>query len=75
MIKRLIANLFDEVIVVGVSLIVLGLAILILKLLGFKLSEQFMIAVIIAGVVNLLYYPIVEKIFNKTLGKIILRVE
>lgn len=75
MIKRLVANLFDELIVVGVSALILGLIILIMKVIGFKFTEIFLIAIIITLVVNLLYYPILEGTMKKTIGKKIMNIE
>ena len=55
MIKRLLANLFDEVLVVAISAVLLGVIILIMKLIGFKFTQPFYVAVVIAAIVNLLY--------------------
>lgn len=74
MFKRLLANLFDEVLVVAISAVILGIVILVMKLLGWKFTEPFYVAVIIAAVVNLLYYPIVENVLKNTLGKKLLQV-
>lgn len=74
MIKRLLANLFDEVLVVAISAVLLGVIILIMKLIGFRFTEPFYVAVIIAAVVNLLYYPITQGKFNSTVGQKLLQI-
>ena len=74
MIKRLFANLFDEVLVVAISAVLLGVIILIMKLIGFKFTEPFYVAVVIAAVVNLLYYPITQGKFNGTVGQKLLQI-
>lgn len=74
MIKRLLANLFDEVLVVAISAVLLGVIILIMKLIGFKFTQPFYVAVVIAAIVNLLYYPITQGKFEATVGQKLLQV-
>lgn len=77
MFKRIMANLFDEVVVVAIAAVLLGITILVLKLLGWKFGEPFYAvyaAFIIAAVVNLFYYPIMDGVFKSTLGKKLLNI-
>jgi uncharacterized RDD family membrane protein YckC len=70
--KRILANLVDQVIVFGASAALVGLSILILKVIGFVFAEGIKgyVYLITLAVVSLLYYPIVESTkLNKTVGK------
>lgn len=70
--KRILANLVDQVIVFGGAAALIGLGLLILKVMGFVLKDgviqyAYLIALV---VISLLYSPIVESTkLNKTLGK------
>lgn len=75
MIKRLFANLVDEVAVLAISGILLGLGILILKVIGFSLTNPLYVALVIVAVIYLLYYPIIETILKKSLGKKIFKLD
>lgn len=70
--KKILANLVDQVIIFGGSAAILALIILILKVIGFKFQEGMIQYAYICTlvVISLLYAPIVESTkLNKTLGK------
>lgn len=70
--KRILANLVDQLIVFGASAALVALSILILKVIGFVFAEGIIgyVYLITLAVVSLLYYPIVESTkLNKTVGK------
>lgn len=70
--KKILANLVDQVIIFGGAVALIGLGLLILKVMGFVLKDgvieyAYLIALV---VISLLYSPIVESTkLNKTLGK------
>lgn len=67
--KRLLASLLDEIAILAVSGIFLGLGILILGVLGYTLVNTFNVALVIVAVVYLLYYPIVGAIIGNSIGR------
>ena len=70
--KRILANLVDQVIVFGGAAALIALGLLILKVMGFVLKDgviQYAYLIVLV-VISLLYSPIVESTkLNKTLGK------
>lgn len=71
MLKKLFANLLDQMIVMGCSVILLFVVQAIMKLIGFKIVMLEAVLLIIYFVLNLLYYPILES--KSTIGKRILK--
>lgn len=75
MMKRLFANLLDQMILFVCSVALLFLAELILKVAGFKVNTPEIFLIVFYFVVNLLYLPIVESGKNGTsLGKRIIKI-
>lgn len=78
MLKRLFANLLDQVVVFGVSVGVFFLAQAIMKCFGFQMvaSTEAYFLVIFYGLLNLFYYPIFEGTkYGTTIGKRILKLD
>lgn len=68
--KAILSGILDQILAVGLALILFFISDLILGVLGYKIAmrdEMFLIVYIIS---NVLYYPISQEIFNgKTVGK------
>lgn len=75
MIKRLVASLFDVLIVAGGSALTLGLIVLIMKVIGFRFTKVLPIAITVTVIVHYLYYPILEGCMKNTVGKKIMNVQ
>lgn len=77
--KKLIANIIDQIITFGVAALLLLIVTLIMKVIGFEFTGASVTAyayVIAVAVVEILYFPIVESTkLNSTLGKKLLNVE
>lgn len=76
--KKLFANIVDQIIVFGGAALLLVLVTLLLKLIGFEfvkgvLQYAYMVSI---AVVAILYFPIVESTkLNTTIGKKLLGIE
>lgn len=78
MLKRLFANLLDQMVVFGVSVGVFFLTQAIMKCFGFQMAANFeaVFLIIFYGVLNIFYYPIFEGTkYGTTLGKRILKLD
>ncbi|MBE6051407.1 MAG: RDD family protein [Clostridium sp.] len=78
MLKRLFANLLDQMVVFGVSVGVFFLTQAIMKGFGFQMvaSTEAYFLIIFYGVLNLIYYPIFEGTkYGTTIGKRILKLD
>jgi len=73
LIKRIFANLLDEMILFGVAAILLFLTDLILGAAGFKILQPAVFLTAYLFIANVFYFPIMEK--STTLGKRILKVD
>lgn len=75
--KKLLANLIDQIIVFGGGILLLILVTLIMKWIGFEFTEDVRAYtyVVSAAIVGILYFPIVESSKLKTtIGKKLLNV-
>ena len=73
--KKLIANLIDQVIVFGGGALLLLLVSLIMKWIGFEFVSLIKMYIVAAAIVGVLYFPIVESSkLNATIGKKLLNV-
>ena len=73
--KKLIANLIDQVIVFGGGALLLFLVSLIMKWIGFEFVSPIKMYIVAAAIVGVLYFPIVESSkLNATIGKKLLNV-
>lgn len=76
MLKRIFANLLDQVIIFVISVLILLLAQVFMKGLGFKIVDAAAFLLIFYAVVNVFYYPICEgSKCAVTLGKKLLKIE
>lgn len=77
--KKLLANIIDQIITFGVAALLLLIFTLIMKVIGFEFTGSKVTAyayVVAVAVVEILYFPIVESTkLNSTLGKKLLNVE
>lgn len=73
MIKKIFANLLDEMILFGVSTILLFLTDLILGAAGFKILQPAVFLTAYLFIANVFYFPIMEE--STTLGKRILKLD
>ncbi|MBU5486868.1 RDD family protein [Clostridium sp. MSJ-8] len=73
--KKLLANIIDQIIVFGVAILLLLLVSLVMKLIGFEFQKPIEAYIGSVAIVAILYYPIVEATALKTtLGKKLLNV-
>lgn len=76
MLKRLFANVLDEVIIFVVSVILLFIVEAIMKGIGFKIVDSAAFLLIIYAVVNVLYFPLLEGgKYATTLGKRLVKLD
>ena len=73
MIKKIFASLLDEMILFGVSAILLFLTDLILGAAGFKILQPAVFLTAYLFIANVLYFPIIEE--STTLGKRIIKLD
>lgn len=73
--KRLLSSVLDEIAILAISGILLGLGILILGVLGYTLVNTLYVGIVIVAVVYLLYYPIVGAIIGNSLGQKIVKLD
>ena len=73
MIKRIFANLLDEMILFGVAAILLFLTDLILGAAGFKILQPAVFLTAYLFIANVFYFPIMEN--STTLGKRIMKID
>ncbi len=68
--KRLLASIVDEIIIFGGSALIYLLIELIMNLIGFRFTGFLTVYIIIAAVLSVIYFPIVESTgLNNTIGK------
>ena len=76
MIKKIFANLLDEMILFGVAAILLCLTDLILGAAGFKILQPAVFLTAYLFIANVFYFPIMENSkYATTLGKRILKID
>ena len=76
MIKRIFANLLDEMILFGVAAILLFLTDLILGAAGFNILQPAVFLTAYLFIANVFYFPIMENSkYSTTLGKRILKID
>ena len=76
MIKKIFANLLDEMILFGVAAILLCLTDLILGAAGFKILQPAVFLTAYLFIANVFYFPIMENSkYSTTLGKRILKID
>lgn len=76
MLKRIFANVLDEVIIFAISAILYLLAQVIMKPLGFEIKQVGEFLLIIYAIINVLYFPILEgSSFATTIGKRLLKLD
>lgn len=76
MLKRIFANVLDEVIIFAISAILCLLAQVIMKPLGFEIKQVGEFLLIIYAIINVLYFPILEgSSFATTIGKRLLKLD
>ncbi|MDU4910042.1 RDD family protein [Clostridium baratii] len=73
--KKLFASLLDQVILIGVSALLLVIFDLIIGFMGYMVVEPTGIILIIYGILNVLYRPIFEGKNKRTIGKRILAIK
>jgi uncharacterized RDD family membrane protein YckC len=72
---NLVASVIDQIISVGISLLILFLMGIILKIIGFKIVDRAAMMFFIYLVVNILYTPIMEGTkLRRTFGRYILKI-
>lgn len=73
--KKLLANLIDQIIVFGGGALLLVVVSLILRVIGFEFVNPTYMYIVAAAIVGVLYFPIVESTkLNTTIGKKLLNV-
>ncbi|SFU66382.1 RDD family protein [Clostridium sp. DSM 8431] len=76
MLKRLFANVLDEIIIFAISVLLLLAAEGIMKVIGFKIVDAAAFLLIIYAVINVLYFPLLEGgKYATTLGKRLLKLD
>ena len=77
--KKLFANIIDQIITFGVAALLLLIVTLVMKAIGFEFKSSLVTAyayVIAVAIIEILYFPIVESTkLKSTLGKKLLNVE
>ena len=80
--KKLLANIVDQIIVFGLGALLLLLTTLIMNLIGFKFNNDAIPAIkqyayiVCTAIIAILYYPIVESTsLNTTIGKKLLGIQ
>lgn len=72
--KKLFANLLDQALVLGVSAIFLLVFDFVIGFLGFMVVNPSPVLLIIYVIFNVLYYPLIERKGNRSVGKRILSI-
>lgn len=75
MFKILFASLLDQAILLGVSALILLVFDLVIGLFGYFVKLPTPVLLIIYGIVNVLYHPLIEKKGKKSIGKRILSIK
>lgn len=76
MLKRIFANVLDEIIIFAVSVVLLLLLQVIMKAIGFKIVEPATFLLIIYAIINVFYFPLLEGSgYATTIGKRLLKLD
>lgn len=76
MLKRIFANVLDQIIVFVVSVLLLLLLQVIMKAVGFKIVEPAAFLLIMYAIINVFYFPIIEgSKYGTTIGKRLLKLD